>query len=336
MSVPLAVCRPLLFVARWPRARLLAVLLAVLAGVSAPPGARPAVASVPPVVFRLEDPAARPLAEACAALWREHGAALAAAILPAGVVPDTVHCLILPSERFDAYFADRLPDWGVGVALPPGRLIALDHQRIRAVGPGPQAVFFHEMAHALLFQAAGEVRLPTWLHEGVAMRASGEWRVTDTLGVILEGRVPSLASISGPFPRGAAAAQRAYRTSLLAVNWLEAEHGPGAVQRILAAVRQHGDWPTGFRAATGEEAQVFASRFHGAMRLRYGWVLMIFRWPTLFVIMALVFLTGAVVKVVRNRRALAREAAAEERAHGSGPDHGDAGWPGRLPPDGED
>jgi len=315
---------------------LLAAVILAGAGALAPLAARPAGGSPPPVVFRLEDRAAAPLAEACAALWREHGAALAADILPDGVVPDTVHCLILPTERFDAYFADRLPDWGVGVALPPGRLIALDHERIRAVGPGPQAVFIHEMAHALLFQAAGEIRLPTWLHEGVAMRASGEWRFTDTLGVVLEGRLPSLASISGPFPRGAAAAERAYRTSLLAVNWLEAEHGPGAVRRILTAVRQQADWATGFRAATGEEAHIFASRFHGAMRLRYGWVLMLFRWPTLFVIMALVFLVGAVAKVVRNRRALAREVAAEDHADPVGPGPDGAAWPGPLPRDGED
>ncbi len=324
----------------WPvpsllhRAGLLAASLLLLALVLALPGdARPATprgpgSPPPPVVFQLGSEAARPLARSCAALWREHGAALAADLLPAGVVPDTVQCLILPSERFDAYFADRLPDWGVGVAVPPGRLIALDHERIRNVGPGPEAVFIHEMAHALLFQAAGRVRLPTWLHEGVAMRASGEWRFTDTLGVILEGRLPSLASLDGPFPQGSHAAQRAYRTSLLAVNWLEAEHGPGAVGRILTEVRRHGDWYTGFRAATGEEADAFARRFLGAMRLRYGWVLMLFRWPTLFVIVAVVFLVGAVIKVVRNRRALAREAALEDaRLGGSGPRH----WPPDTP-----
>jgi hypothetical protein len=276
------------------------------------------------VVFQLGSEAARPLARSCAALWQEHGAALAADLLPAGVVADTVQCLILPTDRFDAYFADRLPDWGVGVAVAPGRLIALDHERIRNVGPGPEAVFMHEMAHALLFQAAHPVRLPTWLHEGVAMRASGEWRFTDTLAVILEGRLPSLASLGGPFPQGGHAAQRAYRTSLLAVNWLEAEHGPGAVGRILAAVRQHGDWYAGFRAATGEDADTFARRFAGSMRLRYGWVLMLFRWPTLFVIVALVFLVGAVTKVVRNRRALAREAALEDARLG---ESGTPSWP---------
>jgi len=261
----------------------------------------------PPVHFRLHDEAALPVARQCEQVWRDHGADLARALVPAGVVVDTVHCLVLPSKQFQQYFAGRLPDWGVGVALSPGKLIALDHERLPTVGPGPEAVFLHEMTHALLFQAAGEARLPTWLHEGAAMRASGEWRFTDTVNVILEGHLPSLASLDGPFPRGAGSAQRAYRTSLLAVNWLESQHGPGAVARVVAEARRRGDFRQGFIAATGELPEDFASRFAGSMRLRFGWVLLLFRWPTLFVIMALLFSVGAIRKIVINRRSYREE-----------------------------
>jgi len=256
----------------------------------------------PAVVFQVEEASGRPTAELCHELWQRKGAALTDDILPAGVVADTVHCYVLNSQRFNELFAGRLPDWGVGVAMPPGRLIALDYQRLQSHGPGPESVFMHEMAHALLFQGAGEARLPTWLHEGVAMRASGEWRVTDTVGVILEGHLPSLASLDGPFPRGSAAAQRAYRTSLLAVNWLEKQHGPGAVQRVVLESRRAGDFDTGFEAAVGEIPDQFERRFADAMRLRFGWVLLIFRWPTLFVIMAVVFAVGAIRKIILGRR----------------------------------
>ncbi len=256
----------------------------------------------PTVLYQVEEESGRPTAQLCHELWQVKGPALTDNILPAGVVADTVHCYVLNSKRFDELFASRLPDWGVGVALPPGRVIALDYQRLQSHGPGPESVFMHEMAHALLFQAAGEARLPTWLHEGVAMRASGEWRITDTVGVILEGHLPSLASLDGPFPRGSAAAQRAYRTSLLAVNWLEREHGPGAVQRVVAESRRAGDFDTGFTAAVGEIPDRFERRFADAMRLRFGWVLLIFRWPTLFVIMAVIFAVGAVRKIVLGRR----------------------------------
>ena len=265
---------------------------------------RPARAGVPPVHFHLHDQAAEPTARVCARVWQQRGAELADQLLPVAVIPDTVHCFLLPSAEFQRQFGRRLPDWGVGVAVAPGGVVALDHERILAVGPGPEVVFLHEMTHALLFQGAGEARLPTWLHEGAAMRASGQWRFTDTVSMVLEGRLPSRDSRQGAFPRGTGAADRAYRTSLLAVTWLEREHGPGAVPRIVAAGRRTGDFRAGFIAATGEQPETFASRFAGAMRLRYGWFLLIFRWPTLFVIMGLVFAAGAIRKIDIMKRSL--------------------------------
>lgn len=269
--------------------------------------AAPAAAAAPVVVFQVEGDGGLPVVRLCERIWAQHGAALTADIMPRGTVADTVLCLILTSERFAYYFADRTPDWGVGVALPPGRLVALDFERVPRVGPGPEAVFLHEMAHALLFQAAGPAVLPTWLHEGVAMRAAGQWRFVDSLGVVLSGQLPSLGALTGSFPQGAPAAQRAYRASLLAVNWLEREHGPRAVPRIIAAVRQSGDFLAGFTAATGETPGEFANRFAKAMQVRFGWFLLIFRWPTLFVLMAVLFSVGAVRKIVLYRRSLRRD-----------------------------
>ena len=300
--------------------RFLLLILAALIAV-------PSLAAPPPLRFELQDEAALPVARLCREVWQQHGRALADALLPAGTEPDTVLALILPSRIFDQYFQRRLPDWGVGVAMPPGRLIALDHERLPAVGPGPETVFLHEMTHAYLFQGAGEARLPTWLHEGAAMRASGEWRFADTVGVILEGRLPSLASLDGPFPRGAPAAQQAYRTSLLAVNWLESQHGPRAVPRIVAAAGRTGDFEAAFFEVTGETAGDFAARFAGAMRLRYGWVLLLFRWPTLFVIMSLVFVVGAVRKIVIQRRSL-REPEDEDGMADPDDRAGGGGFPG--------
>lgn len=264
--------------------------------------ALPAVAV--PLVFRADGPASRGLARQFQTVWNEHGQGLVDALVPAGTPLDTVQCVILPTDAFQRYFGDRLPDWGVGAAVPSGRLIAVDHQRLPVVGPGAETLFLHEMTHALLFQAAGEARLPTWLHEGAAMRASGEWRFRDTVAVALSGRVPTLQRLDGPFPRGGAGADMAYRTSLAAVLFLDREHGPGAIPRVVAAAREAGDFRRGFQAATGETADAFARRFAASMRLRYGWVLLLFRWPTLFVIVALVFLVGAARKLIIARRAL--------------------------------
>ena len=86
--------------------------------------------------------------------------------------------------------------------------MAVDHVRLPAVGRGLRQVFLHEMVHALLFQTVTETWLPTWFHEGCAMRWSGEWRFSDTVSLALGGRVPRLERLQGHFPASAATADR--------------------------------------------------------------------------------------------------------------------------------
>jgi hypothetical protein len=269
-------------------------------------------AGSPAVVhFQVEGTTGQPTARLCHDLWQARGAEVTAALLPAAAGPDTVTCLVLDTASFTRHFADRLPDWGVGVALWPGRTIAIDFERAATVRGGPSEIFLHEMTHALLMRAAGEVQLPAWLHEGAAMRLSGEWRWRDTASVVLEGRLPSLDQLRGPFPGAAVAADQAYRTSLLAVDLLERDHGADVVARIARAAADSSDFRAGFAAVTGEEVEAFQSRFAAAMNLRFGWLLALGRWPTLFVLMSVLFVVGSVRRLRRSRRRL-REMAQEE------------------------
>jgi hypothetical protein len=244
-------------------------------------------------------------ARRCAALWEEEGPALTAALLPAGVTPDTVVCLVLETESFERRFQNSIPDWGVGVAFPGGRLVALDHTRLNAVGKGLREVFLHEMVHALLFQGAGQAWLPTWFHEGCAMHYSGEWRFTDTVSLVLDGRVPSLDFLQGRFPQAPVNADRAYRTSLLAVGRLMKQGGPDVPRLLVAETRRQGNFLAAFPLVTGMTLEAFTDDFAAAMELRLGWVVMITRWPTLFVLIGLVFLIGGGAKLIRSRRRLA-------------------------------
>jgi hypothetical protein len=265
------------------------------------------------VRFEYRTRAGQEAAARCREIWRDEGAALAAALLPAGARTDTVTCLLLPTDAFAAHFAGAVPDWGVGVAVGGGRLVAIDHARLPAVGRGLREVFLHEMVHALLFQAAPQVWLPAWFHEGCAMRFAGEWRFVDTISLALEGRVPALDRLQGRFPRAAATADRAYRTSLLAVDWLADRHGEDAIPRIVAAAADHGDFHAGFRNATGESVEEFSTAFAARMRLRFGWLVMLTRWPGLFVLLALVLLVGGGRKFVLARRRLAAMEEGEAR-----------------------
>jgi hypothetical protein len=279
------------------------------AAAAPPPQGLPSTRGLPVVAFQVGDESSRRAAEVCAAAWAEAAPALAAALgigaLPPGAAPDTVTCLIVGTAAFGRLFSGALPDWGVGVALAGGRVIALDHERLPAVGRGVREVFLHEMTHALLMREAGGADLPAWLHEGLAMRLSGEWRFIDTVSLALEGRVPDLWDLRGPFPGAAGRANRAYLTSELAVGRLLAEHGDGVVPRLLEAVRRTGDYRAAFAEATGAPLEVFEDRFARSMQLRFGWLVLWTRWPALFVLLALVLAVGAVARLARNRRRLA-------------------------------
>ncbi len=295
--------------------RFLCVLAAVLGlELAVPPPARAVEATprpaLPFVAFRCADEPSRLAADACAAAWVEHAPRLAAAIglqppgAPPAGVPDTLNCLLLDTASFQRMFGGTLPDWGVGVALPGGRMVAIDQARLPAVGRGVREVFLHEMVHALLMRAAGGTPLPAWLHEGLAMRLSGEWRFTDTVTLAMEGRVPDLSNLRASFPGSAERAARAYLTSELAVGRLLDREGPGAVAALMDATRRTRDFREAYEDVTGEPLEVFENDFAAAMSLRFGWLVLLTRWPTLFVVLALVLAIAALARVAGTRRRL--------------------------------
>ena len=280
--------------------RLLIILLLVIPAAAA--------LAAPVVVFQVETESGRAVAEDCHRIWRAEGAEVTRAVLgtgPSADLADTVLCLVLDTESFQDHFGGALPDWGVGAAVPGGRVVAIDHTRIPAVGRGVREVFLHEMVHALLFQGAGEAWLPAWFHEGTAMLVSGEWRFSDTVSLIFDGQVPDLATLQGRFPVAHTRADRAYRTSLLAVNRLGELYGRGVVPDLVAATKKNGNFFTAFSEVTGDELDVFERDFAQAMRLRFGWMLFLTRWPGLFVLLAVVLAVGGARKIILTRRRLA-------------------------------
>ena len=239
----------------------------------------------------------------------------------------TVH--LVTTDTFRRWTARLLPDWGIGVALGD-RTVIIDawrsDRRERPLGE----VLLHELAHALLEQAAGGVPLPRWFHEGVAQEVAGEWRWRDTVGLLLEG-VPDLDDLERDFHGPLPAADRAYRAALLAVRLLEREHGPAVTRRILLATRQTGDFGAGLTRATGWTPEQLAAAFRRTTRWRYGWLVMLTRWPGLFVLMAVVLVVGWIGRRWRDRRRL-QEMEREEAAAARPPSHL---WPASGPPDDE-
>lgn len=273
----------------------------------------PATGTAQPAVrFLVETERGQEAAVMCQEIWIQEGPLLVANLMPAGAPVDTVTCLIMETKTFQDRFGSTAPDWGVGLAFPSGKVVALDYNRLPAVGRGLRGVFLHEMVHALLFQGAGETWLPTWFHEGCAMRYSGEWRFSDTVSLVLDGYVPNLDRLQGRFPASPLTADRAYRTSLLAVTRLQDHYGEDIPRSLVAAARRTGDFTSAFGEVTGVSLDDFTTDFAATMKLRLGWLVMLTRWPTLFVLVSLIFALGAGRKMIRNRKRLAEMAEEEE------------------------
>jgi hypothetical protein len=226
-------------------------------------------------------------------------------LMPGQLQMQTVQCYLVTAETFQRELGRTLPDWGVGVAFPDGKTIVIDCQTAPDVRRGLDEIFLHELVHILLIQGSLETRLPHWFHEGLAQKLSGEWRVKDTLSVILSGRVPSLYSLDKPFPANSMLADKAYRASLLAINFLEQEYGREIYGQLIAETAFTGDFRKAFYNLTNDSLDEFAFRFRNKMQIKYGWLVIITRWPTMFVIMAVVFAIGAIRKIILRKRMLA-------------------------------
>ncbi|MCP4292664.1 MAG: hypothetical protein GY780_12620 [bacterium] len=264
-----------------------------------------AQSAMPPVHFKFESDAGLEMARTCGEIWKSEGPTLVSDLAPFTASFDTVTCFILDTDSFTRNFSGRLPDWGVGVAMPGGRLVAIDYSRLPAIGRGIKEVFLHEMVHAILFQVSADTWLPTWFHEGCAMKFSGEWKFSDTVSLVLDGKVPSLDHLQGRFPIPAGQADRAYRTSLLAVNRLIDQYGSHILGEILSETASSETFSLAFKKSTGVGMSEFTDDFASAMNLRLGWAVILTRWPTLFVLMSLIFATGAARKMIQTRRRLA-------------------------------
>lgn len=290
--------------------RLLILLTALLVSV-------PAVAApLPTVTWELGD-VPQHLRDDAQRVWDRGAAEVQQRLWPFARAPQPVTVRLMGSAAYAEWTAGWQGDWTVGAA--GADWIALDVQRLRAVGQTLEQVLLHEYAHCLIRQGAGEqVRVPRWFHEGAAQLVAREWRLGDTVALILDGGAPDLRALERGLD-GGAGAEAFYRASLLAATRLEEAYGPDVLRDLVLELRLTGDFPTAFTRVTGESYDVFAAGFADAVKLRYGWLFIITRWPTLFVIAALVFLLGAILKRRRDLQRLAAMADPEPSLEGSSP-----------------
>jgi hypothetical protein len=103
------------------------------------------------------------------------------------------------------------------------------------IGTETRRVFAHEIVHACIGQIGS---MPSWLHEGLAQRLSGESPTQTDLAAIKmmakSGQLPSLKNLSQTWSRlSAQHARVAYATALVAAGHLYDLYGADGVRNLL-------------------------------------------------------------------------------------------------------
>lgn len=176
--------------------------------------------------------------------------------------------LIMVADRagFGRISRGRVPDWGVGMALPGARAIV-----VRADAADARSALRHELAHLALHEAV-RTRLPLWFDEGYAVVAAGEWNRFDALQLnlaVVRGAVADLRSLDAALRQGPSEAETAYALAGSAVLHL-ARLNP---DRTLDALLRHLQGGDGFDAAvvatTGRTLDGFEEVWRRDVRRRY-------------------------------------------------------------------
>ncbi len=267
-----------------------------------PPGWIRAEASLGTAVARVEE------------VWTEVAGDIAAGLEVDRPAP--VEIVLLESETFARWSRGLLPEWGVGFANWPGGPIVLDVGTIARGRKSLAQILGHELSHVYLGQRLEGIRPPMWFVEGVAQAQSGEWRFSDTLGLVGAAstrRLPELNELHDRFPRGGQSAALAYRIAVRAVLELERRFPEqGGWRAVLGAVSRTGRFDLAFAQTYGLRAPVFEREVALRLRYRYGWIAALAGAGSLFSAMTLLFLVGYGRKRLQIRRRL-REMEVEER-----------------------
>ncbi len=185
----------------------------------------------------------------------------ALSIAASGLAQASRSLQVLPPQGIDIYIyadltaaqpalqpANRL--WLEGRADPALNLV------IATVSPDADPVqslerqLPHELMHLMIYRLTGEYygHVPNWLNEGLAVmnQARPDPQSAQVLAAARQaGRLPSLASLCGPFPADAAEARLAYAESEAVVRYLYQQYGAPGVARLLAAYVGEADCAAG-------------------------------------------------------------------------------------------
>ena len=199
----------------------------------------------------------------------------------------------------------RIPDWGIGCALPEKKTIVLRPSFKGKVGL--EELVVHELSHILLGQATGRARLPRWFDEGVAMWQSRQWRwgqdFTMNKAVFFHRIIP-LGQIDNMLLFSSPRAQLAYTESFLALIYLFELGGGEVLPRLVQEMASGKEFSQALLEVCGCSEKEFAAEWERFVHHKFNLASMLLDSFNLWVVILLLFVTVYFVKRYRTRKTL--------------------------------
>jgi hypothetical protein len=204
---------------------------------------------------------------------------------------------------------NRIPHWGTGVAYPQAMTMVLQYRagQSAALLQTARHEFSHLILHHVLVSTGTHV--PTWFSEGVAMWVAKEWRLQQSFGVAvaaLRHGLVRLSAVDFVLTFDASKAHLAYDQSYLAILFLINVSGEGAVEDVVADLRDGTSFGVALYRITGLSPTEFETAFAVYIADRFGFRVLLTSGEAIWLyIVVLVMLVWVGVKL-RNRATLAR------------------------------
>ncbi len=182
-------------------------------------------------------------------------------------------------EEFRRLVTSAFPDWGAAAASLEDASIVIKSPKYIRVGKTFSELIGHELTHIMLYRASGGLWLPRWIHEGLAMKVSGEWNIGQDIVVaraVWTGRLLNLFRLEGLTEFNGAEAMLAYTQSYLAVSDLMDGKDQYFLADMLEFYEEKNDFYRAFRAVIGDDYINWTDNWYERTSMNYHFFLFIF------------------------------------------------------------
>lgn len=223
-------------------------------------------------------------------------------------IPETMdtHAIIVTFYRKSEIpqLGIRLPEWGGGGALGTDSIfipIDIEYAFFRS---DFQRILTHEMVHLIICRKYGNINIPRWFHEGMAMALSGE--IDSDAPVVLSkavlgGKLLSLDSIQfvNRFKRDRA--HLAYCQSHFTVQFLMKQYGQDLLPELLSEIKKRSSFESACIHVFGLSSNEINLIVNQKIRSEYHFSFLLDE-TFLWIIILILAVSGFIATVIRKKK----------------------------------